>query len=382
MSAPATGEKFDKALARDPNLGIWRWESLLPVHSEAPITLGEGNTPLIRLDGVGKRSKAGSLYLKNEASNPTWTHKDRLSAAAVTAASVLGASAVVAASTGNHGASIAAYAARGNMRCIISTYTWAPETMRTLMEVYGAEVHGFERSEQRYEMIAVGAAESGWYPCSNSTWPPVGSPPYGVDGYKTIAYELWEQLPNQSIDAVVVPTGYGDCIRGIARGFDDLREAGVVDYSPKLIAAEVFGKISRSLRSSSNDLGPESVHPTTAFSISNECTTYQALDAVRSNGGRAVSVSEEDILGAQVDLARLDGLYVEASSAVAVAAVQQAFRSGILHHDDTVVLVSTSSGLKDPGTTAEFLAQRKRRSDVGASDATPSQSDGIQRADV
>lgn len=360
QSTPQAAAIFEQCRAASNSVGIWRWAPMLPVAVDNPVTLGEGDTPLIELSALGSRWGLDRLFLKNEAANPTWSHKDRLCAAAVTAADVLGADAVVAASTGNHGASLAAYAARAGKPCVIATLTSVPTTMRVLMEAYGARVQAVERSEERYEVIAAGVEELGWFPCSNASSPPVGSTPYGVDAYKTISYEIWSQTSGQPVDVVVVPAGYGDCLRGIARGFDDLLLAGLIDRVPRLIAAEVFNKIGQSLESGSYELGPWPSESTAAFSIAGGFTTYQAVDTIGSRNGHAVTVAEADILRTQLELARSEGIYAEASSAVAVAAVNNAYKRGLLRSDESVVVIGTSTGLKDPKSTAAALEWAKK----------------------
>ncbi|MBL1120141.1 pyridoxal-phosphate dependent enzyme [Streptomyces sp. 110] len=347
---------FEAASAADPALGIWRWGPLLPVRPVTPTSLGEGNTPVVRLGGRGRSPHDHQIVLKNESTNPTWSHKDRLCALAVAAAELLGHDAVAAASSGNHGASLAAYAARAGMRCLIATISSVPAAMRTFMEVYGAEVHAFDDFGARYGLIENGGTAGDWYVCSNASSPPVGSPAYGVDGYKTIAYELWEQLPDRHIGAIVIPTGYGDCLSGLARGFADLHAVGLVSRVPKLIAAEVFGKIGHSLRSKSLELGPWPTRPTAAFSIGGGYTTYQTIEALRSTSGDAVSVEEADVLAAQLDLAREYGIYAEASSAIALTAARRVIETGLVEKTDVVVALTTSTGLKDVDTTRASLS--------------------------
>ncbi|WP_052206964.1 pyridoxal-phosphate dependent enzyme [Sinomonas humi] len=332
---------------------------MLPVEDPNPVSLGEGNTPLVHLQSLGPRLGLDGLYLKNESTNPTWSHKDRLCASAVTAARALGAQTVAAASTGNHGVSLAAYAARAGLRCVISTISSVPDTMKILMEAYGAELQVVEDWNERYQLIADGVRDEGWFACSNSTAVPVGSTPYGVDAYKTIAYELWEQFGGAPIGAVVVPAGYGDCLAGIVRGFEDLRTAGLLEAWPKFIAAEVFGRITQSLKSIEPTTGPYGVSPTAAFSIGGAYTTHQALYALRTSGGTAVSVSEDEILETQASLASLEGFYAEASSCVAVAAAKIACRSGLISSNLPSVVVSTSTGLKDTKATQKWLQQHR-----------------------
>jgi threonine synthase len=340
--------------------GLWRWGGALPVDPQFAVCLGEGNTPLVPLARIGAEIGLPRLFGKNETANPTWSHKDRLCALAVAAARALGADTIAGASTGNHGASLAAYAARAGLRCVIITLVSVPETMKTLMLSYGAEVVAVADSARRYVLLADGVRAHGWFAGSNGAVPPVGSTPYGVDGYKTMAYELYEQFDGAVPDVVVLPVTYADCLAGVHRGFTDLRDAGLSTRVPRLIGAEIFTALGAGLRSASEGgdrLGPEPTRPTAAFSISGAYTTWQAVQAVRASGGRAMTVTEDLMLATQHRLAGAEGLFVEASSAVSVAAAGLLAESGQIDPQETVVCVLTASGLKDPAVARARLPE-------------------------
>src|SRR6185369_6441392 len=165
--------------------GMWRFRDLLPLRSARPVTLGEGGTPLVHLERLGRRLGLPRLYAKEESQNPTWSYKDRLCATAVTHAVEIGARVITISSTGNHGASTAAYAARAGVPCVIFTVASVPDTMKTLMQAYGAAVVECPTSEARWDLMRQGVERLGWYPTSGFIAPPVGSNPWGVEGYKT-----------------------------------------------------------------------------------------------------------------------------------------------------------------------------------------------------
>jgi threonine synthase len=334
--------------------GLWRFASALPVDLQFAVSLGEGDTPLLQLPRLGGNYGLRELYVKNESANPTWSHKDRLVAVTVAAARQAGATVVTAASTGNHGASLAAYAARAGLRCLIVTLASVPETMKTLMQSYGALVVATETSAGRYDVMTAGIDQYGWYPASNSVMPPVGSSPYGVDGYKTIAYELFQQFVGSLPEWIIVPVAYGDCLSGIYRGLCDLRAAGLCERLPKLVGAEVFGPLRRALEGG-DGLGPVDTAPTAAFSIGGAYTTEQAIAAIRGSAGVACTVSEEELVQAQKDLASSEGLFAEAASCVALAAARQLRASHAIAAGERVVGILTSSGLKDPSGAAARL---------------------------
>jgi len=202
--AGVTRETFGSA-----SRGLWRFDSLLPVASR-PVSLGEGATPLVHLERLGRRLGLPRLYAKDETQNPTWSYKDRLCSTAVTHAVEIGARVITISSTGNHGASTAAYAARAGLPCVIFTLASVPETMKTLMQAYGAAVVACPTSESRWTLMREGVERFGWYPTSGFVAPPVGSNPWGVEGYKTIAYEIAEDLGWAAPDAIVVPSAAPD----------------------------------------------------------------------------------------------------------------------------------------------------------------------------
>jgi threonine synthase len=332
---------------------MWRFAEALPVDAAAAVSLGEGGTPLVELSALAREWNVAALFAKNESANPTWSHKDRLVSASITAARQLGVGVVTAASTGNHGASVAAYAARAGLRSVIVTRTTVPPTMKALMQSFGAFVVAVDSSAGRYEILTECVDRFGWYSLSNSIAPPVGSSPYGIDGYKTIAYELWQQLDGRLPEWLVVPVAYGDCLAGVARGLVDLVTLGLAERAPRLVAAERFGALARAREIGLFDAVP--VEPTEAFSIGGAYTTAQAVDALDATDGVACTVDEPALLAAQERLARREGLLAEAASCVALAAVGQLRESGLIAARDSVVVLLTSSGLKAPESLGRRL---------------------------
>lgn len=343
---------LDRDQARDALLNaagrsMWEFEALLPVDAADRVDLGEGWTPMLRLEAAGDRLGLPQLWAKNEASNPTWSHKDRLCAVATAAARRLGARATTAVSTGNHGASVAAYAARAGLPCVIFTLQDVPEPMLAFINAYGATVVAARTVDDRNELMRRATSTHRLYPVSNAASPSVGSTPFGIDGYKTIAYETWLQLDQSIPDWVVVPVGYGDCISGVARGFEDLVELGLAARTPRLIAAEVFGAVGAAISGEpmSRTGEPSS---TKAFSIATSSATDQSVRTVQDSHGIAITASEADIVEAQRTLALAEGLFVEASAAAAFAAASMLASDGHIGPNESVVVLSTSSGLKDP----------------------------------
>ncbi len=338
--------------------GLFRYRPLLPLApDDVPVSLGEGRSPLLPLPEIGEQFGLRGLWIKDESRGPTWSYKDRLAAVAVTKARASGADTAVVSTTGNHGAAVAAYCAAAGLRCVALTLTSVPATMRTLMQVYGAQVVAYAEPQQRWTVMAAVVAEHGWVPMSGFVNPPIGSNPFGIEGYKSLAYEVVDEL-GVTPDVVIVPTAYADGLSGITRGFDDLHRLGVTPAVPRMVAAEPFGPYSTALHDGSDVAGPVPVQPSVAFSIAGSVGTYQGLHAIRSTGGRAVAIGDdEEIMAMQAQLARTNGLYLEASSVLPLLAARQLAESGEIRPGDRVVVIGTSTGLKDVGATAARLPE-------------------------
>lgn len=335
--------------------GLFRYRRLLPVGEGPVVSLHEGDTPLVPVPGVGAHLGMSDVRVKDESRNPTWSYKDRLAAVAVTQALQHGGDTVVVSSTGNHGAAVAAYAARAGMRCVVLTLASVPLAMTTLMQSYGAITIALEAPADRWVLMRRMVEERGWVPMSGFVGPPSGSNPFGSDGYKTIAYELHAQL-GEVPDVVVTPVAYGDALAGIARGFSDLVELGISPRVPRLIAAEPFGAYQRAVREGFSAQATVPAGQTVAFSIGSPYATWQGWDAIMRTGGNAQATGGDDaIMAAQQELASRDGLFLEASSATTVAVLPALLERGVIGADEKVVLIGTSTGLKDVPTTAALL---------------------------
>jgi threonine synthase len=338
--------------------GLFRYHRLLPLgDGVAPVSLGEGGTPLVPWERAGVSVGVARLFCKDETGNPTWSYKDRLAAVAVTAARAAGAETVVVGTTGNHGAAAAAYAAAAGMRCVALTLVSVPETMKVLMQVYGADVAAVSRPEDRWTLMRRLVAERGWVPLAGLADPPVGSNPVGIDGYKTIAYEIVDALADVP-DAVLVPVAYGDGLAGIHRGFRDLLALDRIPRVPRLYAVEPLGPYSASFEADGDRPVRVPHRSSVAFSIAGTMATNQGLRALRESGGGAIVVGDDaEILAAQAAIAAEEGCYLEASAAVVLPALRRLVGSGEIGGDETVVAIGTSSGLKDVAATAAGLAE-------------------------
>ena len=206
------------------------------------------------------------------------------------------------------------------------------------------------------EHVGVDASRSYWDSLYLRVVPPVGSNPWGIEGYKTIAYEIAEDLGWTAPDVVVVPSAYSDGLYGVWKGWTELSQLGLVKSAPRMIAAEPFGPLADALERALE--APEMVEapaPSVAFSIASRYGTWQGLAALRDSAGAGVRVTDEGIFEAQRALAHEEGLFVEPSSATAVTAVMQLVGRRALDPASTIVVVLTSGGLKDPGASRTWL---------------------------
>jgi threonine synthase len=332
---------------------MWRYATLLPVPAELAVTLGEGLTPLIACPRMGARLGVAHLHLKDESRNPTWSFKDRLASVAVSMAPRFGARVIACSSSGNAGAAAAAYAARAGLACVAITFEGAAGSMMTQMRAYGAMVVATRDKADRWKLLRRCVDELGWYPTTPYFGPPVGSNAFGVEGYKTLAYEVVEQLGGRPPEWCVLPVAYGDALAGMWRGFEDLHELGLIASLPRMVAAEIYGSLAAAQAS-----GTETVpamtrdHDTVALSIGTLQGTWQALHVLRASGGIAYRAGDADLLALQAELAATEGVYAEPSSVAPLVAVGALRARGVIREGETVVAVVTASGLKDPEATA------------------------------
>jgi threonine synthase len=224
--------------------------------------------------------------------------------------------------------------------------------MMAQMQAYGARVVATERAADRWTLMRHAVEHWGWYPASNYLSPPIGSNPYGVEGYKTFAYELAEDCDWRPPEHVVFPVCYADGLFGATKGFKELADAGLIDDLPRVHAAEVFGSLEAALADGADRIRAMPTTDTVAISIGAPASTYQGLSALRLTGGRARRTTDDELVAMQRRLGECEGLYVEASSVPALVVAARLKQEGVIGADDRVVCILTATGLKDPGVTA------------------------------
>jgi threonine synthase len=350
--------------ARDRS-GVWRYRELLPFADDAPIvTLAEGNTPLYDAPRAAKYCGLRALKLKHQGCNPTGSFKDTGMTTAVTQALILGAQTVVCASTGNTSASLAAYAARADLRCAILVPRGQVSHAKLAQSLdYGATVLELEGNfDDAMRVIRELALDESIYLVNSIN-------PFRIEGQKTVAVELVQQCGWTVPDHLVVPGGNLGNSSALGKGLMELFELGVIDRLPQLTVVQAEGAapfarmFTRDTREASDEamrdasldnaffegeLEPFDSPQTlaTAIKIGAPVSWKKALRAVKRLGGRALSVSEQEIADAKAIIGR-DGIGCEPASATTVAGIKRLVAGGIIGPDERVVAVLTGHILKD-----------------------------------
>jgi threonine synthase len=299
------------------------------------VSLGEGCTPLVEAPELAAALGIDRVSLKLEWCNPTGSHKDRMSAQLVARARDRGFRHVVAASSGNAGASIAAYAARAGLSAEIVTTPALPHPYRWAIDAHGARITLAADSLARWHEVGSRVAE-GAFAATNYRLPAVGTNPFGIEGYKTLAAEIAGS--DTRPDLIVVPTARGDLLSGLHLGFAEL--GGPL---PQLVAAEPFPRLARVM--AGEDYRGTFPGETAQFSIAGSTVTYQAVHALRQTHGSAIPVGDDDAIDAGRHLARA-GFHAELSAAATLAAARTLAGDGALRACH-VLLVLTGAGFRD-----------------------------------
>lgn len=335
---------------RDPYPGIRRWAELLPPLVPG-LSMGEGGTPLVAAPRLGEWAGfKGEVYIKDESRNPTGSHKDRLNLCTVSAAVLSGAPGVTVASSGNHGAAAAAYAARAGLPCVLFITEGTEPHLLRMVTAYGAAVVPLPRPLRRVLMREL-VHRAGYHPVSSITSVHTGHP-FGPEGYKTIAWEIYRQLGDRLPAAVFVPTAYAELLYGVWLGFKELCQVGGAGAPPQLFACEpAAGAPLKAALAAGRPVVQVDEAPTAAYSIVVGANSYRGVLAVRESEGDALAVTDAEMFAAQTALGR-EGLWAELSGAAGLAGLRQA--AGMAF-DGPVVCLMTSSGLKDQGLPAPEL---------------------------
>jgi threonine synthase len=346
---PARG--LTRSEIRTDRYSVWRYAAAIGVDDAHAVSLGEGWTPLIE----GQWHGAGTRF-KLEFTMPTGSFKDRGMTVMVSYLKSRGIDHVLEDSSGNAGASLSAYAAAADMRCRILVPESASYPKIAQIAACGADVLTIRGSRQDVADAAVAMSSEIFYASHN--WVP-----FFVEGTKTLAYELWEQLGFRAPDNVITPLGYGSNVLGCLRGFDELLRNGEIERMPRVfgVQAENCAPYFAAYHAGGDALVETEIKATIAEGIASSKPTRvkEVLHGVRDSGGSIVAVSEAEIVDALRDLAR-KGLYVEPTSAAGAAGLTRLIATGAVKPDETTVLVLTGSGLKASERIGDLLGLHAR----------------------
>lgn len=349
----------DALASRDPT--VWRWLELLPILDPGQIvTLGEGGTPLLRADRLARSIGVTELWLKTDAANPTGSLKDRSITVSATNAREFGYPVLACDSTGNKASSAAAYAARAGLRAVVFCPHDTPVPKMAQAIFFGAtliRVRGHYSEINAMYRRLIGTGEVKWYDCGTDN-------PFRYEGKKTYAYEIAQALGWQAPDRIVQPAAGGMSVAKAWKGFNELRRLGWCDGLPKMTVAQVAacGPIARAWENGEPTIAPVARGPTIASAVAAAdpgLLGQRALDAIRASGGAAAAVTDDEIRQAMRDLAS-EGLFIEPSGSVAVAALRKLVANGRVGRDERVVCVLTGSGLKDFERVLEMVTIPER----------------------
>jgi threonine synthase len=335
--------------ARDRNL--WRYYELLPILDKLSIVdIGTGFSTLHRCDNLAGLLGLKNIYVKDDTVNPTNSFKDRPSSVAISKAREFGVEAVGCPSTGNLAAAVAAHAAKAGLPC----YVFVPgntESNKILQAAtYGANIVAVSGTYDEANRLAAQVAEERGWAFAN-----INLRPYYVEGSKTIAFEVCEQLGWRAPDSIIVPLGSGALMLAIKRGFDQFMRLGLIEEKRiRLIGAQGEGcaPIVDAFKAGDEEITPIE-HPDTvakSLAIGDPGDGYYVLKAIRESGGTAESASDDEILDAIDLLASTEGVFSEPAGGVTIAVLQKLVASGVISEDEIIVCCVTGNGFKSADT--------------------------------
>jgi len=350
--------ELDHRSFQDRPKTVWRYFELLPICDKKKIVdLGAGYTILHKCDGLAKALGLRTLYVKDDTVNPTYSFKDRPATVAVSKAQEFGAKAVGCASTGNLAAAIAAHAAKAGLPC----YVFVPYDIElnkiVQASTYGARIVAVKGTYDDANRLAAQASEVYDWAFAN-----INIRPYYVEGSKTLAFEVCEQLGWKAPDHVVVPVGSGALLCAIWRGLRELKRLNLIEEAQtKVTGAQPSGcsPVVSSFKAKTFDVDPVE-HPNTiakSLAVGDPGDGVYALKAIRESGGVAESATDAEILDAIQLLAKTEGIFTEPAGGVAVAVLKKLVEAGEVSPDEEVVCYVTGNGLKAADTILNSVSK-------------------------
>lgn len=346
--------------------GIWKYSHLLPSFSEdAKITLGEGNTPLVKSNRIGKALGLDRLYFKLEQTNPTGSYKDRFASFAIADLLQKKSPVCIATSSGNAGSALSAYAAAAGIKCFLAIVDGAPIGKLMQMRAYGAEtlmVKGFGLDTQVTNDVMDGLqalAKGLGIPVHISAY---HYSPLAMEGVQTMAFEIAEEIPGFQ-GHLFPPVGGGGMTLAIIRGFKKWKESHSDFQIPKVHCVQPAGNdtIATALRNGRDKAQPleRCLSAISGLQVPNVIDGDRLIQECRSTGGTGYAVPDEEVYTCQEMLAEMEGIYAEPAGAVALAGVMRAVKNGEINRQDHVVCIVTGHGFKDPSSVEKIAKKAK-----------------------
>ncbi|MGB9003027.1 MAG: threonine synthase [Nitrosotalea sp.] len=337
----------------------WRYHEMLPIESKSNIiSIGAGLTPLIKADKLGEQLGLNNLYIKNDSVNPTFSFKDRPAGVAVSKAKEFGLSAVGCASTGNLASATAAHAAKGGFPCYIFAPSDIEHAKITQALSYGANFISVDGTYDDANRIAAQIGDSKGIGIVN-----INMRSYYVEGSKTLAFEVAEQLDWQVPDHLIVPVGSGAMLNAICKGFEELEGLSLVNKisNMHMIAAQPHGcaPVVDAFKKNKTEIIPVENPDTIAKSlaIGDPGDGQYVLKRLKQYNGYAEESSNKEILDAILLLARTEGIFTEPAGGVSVAVLKKMIEAGKIDKNDSVICYVTGNGLKTTEVIMEVLSK-------------------------
>jgi threonine synthase len=341
-------KSWSRETLKDRDRTMWRYREMLPLFDdESPVTLGEGFTPLLHARALGARLGLDRLHIKDESLNPTNSFKARGQSAAITRARALGATTVSVPSAGMAGNAMAAYAACAGLRAQVFLPRDAKAPFVRECRLYGAEVtlvDGLITDAAR--VAAERGTPLGWYDVATLR------EPYRIEGKKTLAYELAEQMEWTYPDWIIYPTGGGTGMVGMWKAFDELEQIGWVQPQrrPRMVSVQAEGcaPIVRAYRDGAEKAAPWENATTVAdgLRVPKAIGDFLILRAIRESGGTAVTVTDAEMIDAMLTIGACEGISAAPEGGATWAALVRLIQAGTVKPKDSVVLFNTGGALK------------------------------------
>jgi threonine synthase len=337
---------------------IWRYWELLPLNDySSAVELGTGLSILHKATNLGKQLGLNNLYIKDDTVNPTNSFKDRPASVAISKAKEFGAAAVGCPSTGNLAASVAAHAAKAGLPCYIFIPSNTELTKVLQASIYGAHIIAVNGTYDQANRLAAQAASHYNWAFAN-----INLRSYYVEGSKTLAFEICEQLGWETPDSIIIPLGSGALLCAIYRGLNQFKKIGLIEDKPtKLIGVQAEGcsPIEKSFKAGLDDVIPIE-HPKTlakSLAIGDPGDGYYVLKYIKETNGTVVAVTDQEIIEAIRLVAEKEGIFTEPAGGVTIAALKKLAGKNYFDSSEKVICAVTGSGFKATDTIQKAITK-------------------------